>query len=66
MGDRFVGFRLLLLHSHCEVLVAGDPFAMESYLHLRRGVRMCGLGWVALARRPSSLFVGGLTNGGLF
>ena len=35
-------------------------FAMESYLRLRRGVRICGHRWVALARRPSSMVVGWL------
>ena len=35
-------------------------FAMESDLSLRRGFRICGHCWVALARRPSSIFVGGL------
>ena len=60
MGDRFVGFRLILLHSPGGMFVAGDLFAMESYLRLRRVVRKCGHRWVALARRPSSIFVGGL------
>ena len=38
--------------------LAGDLFAMDTYLRLRRGVRICGHRWVALARRPSSIFVG--------
>ena len=41
--------------------VACHFFVMESYLPLlRRAVRKCGHRWVALARRPSSIFVGGL------
>ena len=35
-------------------------FAMESCLRLRRRARIYGRRWVALARRPSSIFVGGL------
>ena len=58
MGDRFVGFLLLLLHSHWGMIVADDVFAMEFYLRLRSGVRICGHRWAALARHPSSSFVG--------